>query len=633
MEGILGIRYKTRELLLDGGTRVDWRLEDDVLNYDHIGQGHSWTVDMPYEGNAKILDFAGSPVSANGYQTYDEFFITFGGNIWWEVVFTHTETTTETISGTFSTVSSAFYDHKDVSIREILAGVRWRHPLVADVSGETYIEAYFPEFNFYGSSVLYNTFTPFFEGSDLRFRMDRVPCFKLMEVLQMCIRQIGMELDDNLTVIGGDLHKLMLLHNRYKREVYDEFQGSLTASLDASEEVYAENYLTDITLMELLEILVSMTGGSLAISKDIRVLEVNGLSRVNNRQPVDLRGRVNRLWETGRPDRQSVQVAYDLSDELLKNVTKPNGDDIGVYDTVTTFAAAANPGEHGFVTRENAYYECANDGGTEVTRRVGMDCLPYEYKDDEAAREVVVKACPAEKHRYVFRRFRGVFEIDDTDANIIISGFDDPPSIQVGDYLLMVEDNDEQLTYTEVYREITEVYTGTNPTKANYYVKLGNDPLQGTPKVGEVVVRSEINRYMPVVGADAYNPFYPKVKRKEIDVPRILLYHGIQNDLDGGTYEMASCDNLDSAGNTIGDYTLNTTQPGGLIKTYYDKFGAWLSNTMTVRLYAYLTHQEVADIAQQKVMLTEDGLIRLKQLEMEASEQGSREMMIEGYRV
>lgn len=623
MEGILGLRYGSTELKLFATSGLTWRIEDDILNYDHIGQGHSFAYDIPYEGNAQILEFAGDPVSASNYKTYEGFYITFGSNIWWEAVAVHQDTTTEVISLAFSTVNSAFFDKKNVSIRTLLKDVRWNNIAGNEVAGIRYIDNPYPHFHFYGHQLYFESTVS--ENSLVVNNSSayRIPAFYLLDLIKECLFVIGMELNDNLTVAGDDIKKLGLVHNR-KQEELNEGQVA--------------DYVTDVSLLELIKILTGLTASSLAIGKDISVLEVNDLDRSNARKPVDLRGRINRIIATERPNMQRIKVAYDLSnDDLLQDASVPTGTSLGVYDTVSDFeTAASSEGEYAFVLLENCYYQYLTVNSTLTAVRKAMDVEQYESDGEGEAKDFPIGACPTEKRRYVYIEMDVDLEMDENGFFLQLLGWDVDPNgfIDVGDYILAEEDTSgktlDEPHYEPYYREVTNIITSAGPI---YNVRFAATTNNHTEKVTKITIRKELNRYIPVIGAVPYEPLNIKEQGREINVPRVVLLHGTQDDLDSGTYEMASCDNLDSDGNDIGTYTLNTTVKGGMIKHYYDRLAAWIAQTMVVRIFGFFTHKELRDINEQKVILTEKGKIRHKETELEADQRGGREVQIEGYRV
>ncbi len=625
MKGVLGIRYGTTELKLFPASRLTWRNEDDILNYDNIGQRHTFSYDLPYEGNAQILEWAGNPVSSQTYKTHEGFYITFGGNIWLEVVFTHTDTVVdENISGTFSTVNATFFDNKDVSIRTLLKEVRWNNIPGNEIAGVRYIDNPYPEFHYYGHQLYFESAVS--ENSLVvnKSAAYQVPSFYLMDLIKECLVAIGMVLNDNLSVIGDDIRKLGLMHNR-KQETLNEG--------------YVSDYLTAISLIELLKILTGVTGSSLAIGTDLRVLEINDLTRVNNRDPVNLTGRINRIVETELSRVKKVRVHYDLSDDhLLEDTTLPSGDYLGEYDTVAAFeTAASNEGEYGFVKIENAYYQYLTVNSSLTGVRKGMDVAPYESSSQGPTKDIPITACPAEKHRYVYIEMNVTnIDIDENTFYLQLLGWDEDPNafLSIGDYILVEEDTSGKTLnephYEPYYREVTNIITGAGPT---YTVRFSASTNDHTEKVNKITIRKTLNRYIPVVGGVPYEPYNLKEQGQEWKVPRLVLIHGTQDDMDSGTYEMASCDNLDSSGTVIGTYTLNTTTKNSMIKHYHDLLTNWILQTMIVRIFGFFTHQELADINEKKVMLTENGKVRLKEEELEATQHGGREVQIEGYRI
>ena len=589
-------------------------MEDDIQDVINNGEAGSYPVVLPSEGNKQLLYFAGDPMSTRNHKSYDGFAITWDNLIWYEVTFVHTKTTTKTIEGYFTTVGNAFYENKGKSIRDVLSTVYWHNNPELDSSGDRVLQAYYPQAHFYGKAI--NETTPL---TSLKMITNQsfgrwVPWFNLLDLLRECAYQLGLEIEDNFTETGDDFQKIILGHNRNR-------------NASSSKELISE-YLTDITLQDLIEIVAKSAACSVTMFSKSGIIQINDHTRISNRSATDIRSKVDPEWETETTDFQELIISYDNSDDfLLKDIkSEPNGTYIGEFDDITAFdTAATNELDYGFVKLENAYYQYATIESTLTAQRLHMPVQPYNTSDLATSPDpIIIKACPAEKERYVYYDLEIDISVDTGYAYIrlVASGAAAaviPNYVSVGDYIRFDVD-----PYEPIYREVTTVSTGL--------IELANDTYQEELDIADITIRKTINRYIPIIGHELYDPTTSS-PGKEMTIPRMLIYHGEQDDLDAGTYEMASADNLSSTGTVIGSNTLNTTQTGSIIKILYSTLAAFLRNSVIIILQMALSPHQIKEVFLNKVAIWEHGLLRVRKISTRLTGTGAKDTKIEGYRM
>lgn len=649
---MIGITYRNQSLYIPQGFSADLELTDDLMNTGNIpGEASSYPITLPREGNHHLLDFAGHPTTPGNYKTYDDFAITWAGMVWWEVSFVHKRTTTYVIEGYFTSVASPFFGSKDTSIRTLLHGVRWKHPFLPEDPGYTYLPAYFPEFAFYGETKVYNRiiqqsfsvdlppeyedFIPPVDDIDYEL-MSRCPAFRVEDLLRACCKAIGMQLEDNYSESGSDLSKLILLHNRIVLELYSP-PGTLNTEID--DELDVSLHVTDITLLQLCSIAAGISGSKMAIGlPDHGILQINNHERIAGREPYDLRDDEPHEWETDPVNAPPMIIKYDLSDDsLLKDTAEPTGKaDLGPFSQLADLDAVATDGDYGFVRQENAWYQCLvlDNDSRQLVRR-GTDCLPYatlgNSNTDAQPEERKIPACPVEKHAYLYDTIDQKPTMEKDVQHITLRGWERVPEVYSGYELLFFEelDDNEDPEYAVYYREITEVADTSVP--ADFYIRLGNDEWTRSVNISSVVIRRPIDRYLPIIGANSFRVSYVNLG-EELKVPRLLIYHGMQPTITGGTYAMAGPDNLDSLGNKIGTYTLNTSQPGSMIRRYYDALDAFRRNTLRIFSNMTLSPKQIKEAFARRMVVGRYARMRISSIATRLTSSGAEETEIQGYR-
>lgn len=609
---MIGVTYNNTPLYIPPGFAVSMELEDDIQDVLNNGEAGSYPIVLPHQGNDQLLYFAGNPTSATNHQSYDGFAITWDQMVWYDVTFVHTGNKGG-IEGYFTSVGNTFYNNKRRSIRDILSTVYWDNDPTLNLIPDRKIKAHYPQAHFYGKAI--NTSSPL---TDLKMITNQsfgrwVPWFYILDVLRECAYQLGLEIEDNFSETGGDQQKVIIGHNRSRN-------ASAVNGLIA-------DHLTDITLQDLVEIVAKAYGCSVTMFSKTGIIQINDLNRINEWEPYDIRGKVDPEVYTAATDFKELVVQYDLGDDsLLKDISAdPTGTYIGEFDTESAFTTAAtNELDYGFVKVENAYYQYKTIESTLTAQRLHMPVQPYHTSELAADPETItIKACPAEKERYVYYAAEGELEVDAGYTHIrlvgsLSEGGDVDDFVDVGDYVSF-----EVNPYEPIYREVTAVSTGL--------IEMLNDTFQSVAEVKKITIRKTINRYIPIIGHELYNPASSS-PGTEMKVPRILFFHGTQSDLDSGTYEQASADSLTSAGTSIGTYTLNTQQSGSLPKTLYDRFASFLRNSMVMELICDLTPNEVREAFQRKIIRWEHGTVRVLRVSTRLTASGARDTKLEGYR-
>ncbi len=625
-----GLRYNNTDLLLPPDWQLDWELEDDPLDTDAGGgEGHSWPVDIPREGNHDLLWFAGDPNSPINHRSYDGFEITFDSRMWWSVTFRHKKTTHRWIRGTFSVVSSVFYSAKDQSIRGYLPE-RFTNIAVGSRSSDySYLDPVFPYVAFYNSRAVFYLSSPQsilgFSRANASSTYKLLPCFYLMDVLRSVLKNIGLDLEDNFSSTGDTYQKLILVHNRISEMAYDTGYEKVS------------DYVTDMTVSELLGIVNFYAGTSHAILIKENIVEINSLDRARTLTPIDISGAVEvEDTESDEMPRQNVKVTYTLDDDqLLKNTVTPEGTYLRDYTSVSSMIAS-NPspsdGEYGFCKRENAYYKYS----TQVEGDIALQLYTYPFYDYSTGEtdplEASSIAIPARKDQYTHK----VLEESGLDlatiySYIFIKGFDSVPSISVGDYIMMEEqaDSTDDQVYSKIWREVTAIGT----LNGDNYVQCANDIYVSNSKLRKVFVRESHNEYFPEIGHEIYLP--EKDLGKEMKKPRVMIYHGLQDITSGAgtTYAYASCDRTSSNGTDLGTHTLNTHESETFVDYTWKKWYEFMQNSIQLILYTSMTAETLKQAFSRRVIRWEKGLMLVTKVRTLLGSTGAKDQEVQGYRL
>ncbi len=606
---MIGIRYKETDLNLGSDFVIDWQLDDDIFDFDNIGEGHSWPVRIPKEGNHQLFFFAGEPEIGPIHKTYDDFYITRDGNVWWEVSFRHRKNTEFHIEGTLSLVDSPL-------LTALQSGIRTYITAKFGIVDE--LEPVYPELHFYNSPVTssddqivnYND-----EGSGSP--VVTIPCWYYLDILRHVMENIGMTLIDNFSISGELFQKLILIHNR--------------SVPSAVEERNVSDYVTDIKVSDLLSIALTLSASSVSLRINRKTIEVNDHVRVTKKIAVDLAGKVA-SYETDEIASRKFEISYPLSnDSVLTAQIVPEGVDKGEYDTLALFEAETGltPGDYAFVKRENAYYRAIdNKGSTEIVFYTYAFPNLIVGDDSTEATPIEIPVLPTFFDNHLYREIQSsqmkVIESPTTAGRVRIIDLPGDFFPRTDEEIKLEEDHDNVAKYTEIYHEVTAI------NFANKWVELDLDFFEDV-NLSRIFVRLPIDQFMPVIGEKINH--HAADLAPDTSTARIAIYYGTQDDTQGNPYAMAAPGNYSSDVTKLGSFTLNTVGEDSIILTKWQTLSAFLGQSEIVKLFTNLSEVDIIDVYRQKILRWEKGLLRLKSINSTLTQRGIEGQEIEGYRI
>lgn len=352
MNGV-GLSRYGRQLYTDPGFQIPWNVEDDLLDFNRLGQGFSATTLIPIKGNEWVFGYASDPArSSNRFKTYDGFAITFGGNVWWEV---SCDLLRVSDDGHFyevilSTIDSEVYSKRDTSLRDLLSESYFSYPsggytnVYAHYNGTTNRGIRFPHCHFY-NEINVNPSTKdkiHIINSDVY----AVPFFTLRHLLDKVCEVLGYKARIFTSKPSALDQYLVCTPNQF-------------GILQAGGSLPYGTFVPDITVYDLLYELMIFGGVSIHIDADNKEIVGEEITYTSNRLPVDLKDQlmVKNVSASGL-DNIGIRYSTD-NDFLLAGPKILTGNYLGEFPGFAQLSLVSDPQEddYGYCIFEMKYYK------------------------------------------------------------------------------------------------------------------------------------------------------------------------------------------------------------------------------------------------------------------------------------
>jgi len=632
----LELRYKNKPIGLLPGTSTEWVLEDDILDFERIGQGVSWPIRIPWSGNDHLpFAHAADPDQfENLFQTYDGFTISVDGYVWFEVSFALNDADSDFANGQLTSVNSTFVENKDKSIRELISATI---PFSAG-NYDTIIKATnelddsvirFPYLHFWGKRWLIDpglSDLSIYEIANLGNGMI-IPGFQIIYLLRQALEEMGMQLRNRFSDHSGGkdfFSQLYIIHNRVK-----EFDFSQDF------EIVVKDHIPDLTLSDLIRDLAIYSGSSVHIPSNQDTVEIRSIAK--DTQPRNIKTTLSLYEENMRVQKSllsNLKFSWKMSDDEqleAQTVKQLEGNYLGEFNTLVDWAAGYGSyvaEDYGFIKSLGFYRKIVqNKSGILVDVFYSYPFQGYS-SGEEKQKELTPSLLPVQKDRYRYRELESNFEIvNNGSGNVRITGNFGNWTDWAGadDYIKFVEDGEDP-----IYDTIAEYHPIQSYDYGAGYVDLFVGYVSDV-SLERIIIRKELNYYLPVISG---GPHWPEGDQNNEDFPgRVLIYHGMQPTIDGlATYPYASADCYDKDGAQIAKMNLTFAGPTpNLVHDVWQPILSFLNKARYITLRTYESADKLLDVYRQKRAKFLRGAFRFKRLRARLGENGVEDQELEGW--
>lgn len=651
---MIGLRYNGDEVYMDRAP-IDWEYQDDLFEFESIGGGYSWTVEVPVKGNQHIFKYASEPGQSQRQRLtdYDGFEITWDGNLFFQVscklMGTNKPGTHYELQ--LSTIETTIFDNLKVYLSEILAGAVHSFTLVgttderiAYINGNNGIPYKYPALHFIRSTAYAMPSSAGNVVADLYNVKDGsgyVPCYPVYELLKLVTAQMGYSIEINVRDLNA-LKKRLICSN-----VANTF--SLTVDL--------EKTAPYLTLSELLKTASFYTGGSWAVDAENKKLVLTEIFyHHSQQQSLDLRELVGEGVSVVAPTTQNMKLSYDLKDDLWfdRQPKVMEGNDVGPYDSLSAFdtatSATASAFDYAFCKLENAYFRWEVESEYTSSLVLHRYAFPYyEYSSGELnQKNITSPVMPVSREKYEY-----IVESDSLSATVWTDFLDsNNKKLRVKGSLpiFLYHKQNGDVTEWEATLEFDDgaaynigwypvvLFTEGDPQTVDidFYICDATETPKVPGKIKKLWLRRPLGEYVPVIGDSPYVSVVTVETPQSKFTPRIMVYHGeVQNIANTDTYYAAGPDTYYSVSGTPTEgspYSTNlNTGQYELVSTIWTPIIDFVQNTVVVRFKGYLSAKKLRElITKYRLMRHPKALLRFKSFRASMGET-IRDQEIEGY--
>jgi hypothetical protein len=450
-----------------------------------------------------------------------------------------------------------------------------------------------------------------------------LPTFRAKYILDLCMRSIGMKMNDSATDYdqGYDpLDQLLLIHNRFK--AYDIASGATIAISD---------HVPDMTLNELIKDLALYNCSSAYIESNNETITFRSMARdlstdFIRTELIDYDPNV-RIQAS---DYVNLELSWNLdADERVasQTVEKLEGRYRGEFDTYSDWTLSLKSvGDYGYVKSLGQYHRLVEIDGSSVHVFYSYPFQSYK-SGDKRLLSLQPKLLPVVKDTHFYHRVTGSFEIKQAGSIIkllVFGALTDFPDD--GDQVMFIEDGSEPVYATERFVTISSVDA---VNKEIILPILYSEDSQAS----EIIIRKNANGCIPIIGDQ---PHWPEGEQDaEGFGGRIAMWHGMKPTADGAdTYPMATADSYDHSGASISKYNLSWTGPQpNLVSTRWLKVIQFIRQARYLTIRSYEPIERVLELYKRKKARLTSGSMRFKRFRATLSQRGIRDQEIEGWRV
>ncbi len=633
----VGLQYQGKQLVLDPNFSIRWEVQDDLFEFDRLGQAYSWTISIPIKGNEAIFNYASDAASAkNRFKTYEGFVVTIGGNAWWNCNFDLIKTSADGkyYNGALTTVSSAFYDKKSSKIADLIT----EEIPVADDSYANVIESInnltdsnirFPYVHFHND----NTTMPIAGDAILNINADfknepvvnrsayfLMPAFKLSWLVKLCLTGIGLKVVLDNT--DKELDNLIVMSNRLIDQQKNPL-GLQTYFANINNQLQVSKYVPDITLSELVKDYMFYTGKNVTIEDDTIIF--TQLERMVRKSGAytDLGSKYSSMILPRKNSINGICIEYDYKDDITKSDAAPAGKYKGEVINKISIPATAEVGDSFFIKELNRYLL--------VVDIIGNDTL--YYKNNGHPYRIVEMGSSEDCHSWspsilpAATKDRFEFKIIDKECLVTSNGsgkvritgdFDTLPiNTRIG--WVREDEPESQIDLLFVGPWVESSSLGSMDLNCDYLVDF---------KINKLIIGTNLNYVIPVIQEDIYYPEIGNTLGNNFK-GRIMFWRGMTNGTDGSPYPYATADKYSVNGVELGEYSLDTSTDSKIYSVWSNIYN-FLKNARIVNLKTFLSSHLLQKLNRKKIRHIK-GLMLFKSLKCLITNRGIRDQEIEGY--
>ncbi len=634
----VGLMYQSRELAITEDFSIKWEVEDDLFDFDALGQAYSWTISLPIKGNEWAFLYASDPATRKTrFKNYDDFAITWHGNKIWSCSFELTAVSDDAqyYEGVLSTTTSAFYDNKSKKISELVS----EEIAIQNGTYQQIIEAVnnlddsnlrFPFVHFYNDRTSVPIFIDFQDGNARteyynepvanRSAYYVIPAFKLHYILRLAIEATGLKLV--LDNVDKELDQLLIISNRPIDQQGNPL-GLSTYFDPVNNLIDVAKYLPDMTLADLIKDYMFYTGKNISI--DGNTLIFTSISRKISTEAaaIDLGFDYDPKVIPKQSPVNGVSITYGFDDDISKAENEITGSYQGAVIN-TNSISSSTVGDSFFVKELNRYVILVDAVGNDAIayKNIASPYSTLKLGDQNAAKEWLPKILPAAtKDRHTYKLFNTECLVgDDGTGKIEITG--DFGSIASGSKIGWVREDEPE-------GQVDLLFVVASVTTTSLDTIVINEDYLSDFKISKLIVATAINYVIPVIQNDVY---YPEIgnTRGENFAGRIMFWRGMVNDSVSTPYPFASPDFYGVNGAIVGSYSLDTVNTSHIYRIWNIIYN-FLSNSRIIKLKTNLIMPQILRL-QRSRLRHHKGVILFRRLSVLFA-RGIRDQEVEGYRL
>lgn len=617
---MIGLRKENRYLKLFPGTSIPWEIENDLLDYDFIGQAYTWPWELPREGNEFFFGFAGDADSAvNGFKVYDGFEVCFNNNVWWRCSLELLESFENSYQVQLSVINSQLDSKKTKSIRELVtAELAYDFAAKAAWDYTASDKMVFPVMWFYNDYQV-----TLLNPANVVYMC---PWFQLLYVLKEALKPLGYTLVNNAVAYNEDMFGAVMCTTRA-----DDFPVSGTVTV--------ADWLPDITLTELINDCQILFACDVVIDPDAATVELRSLPRMLGREAVDVTDYVDEAAPAKKAPFTDLVIGFNTEDDALLAETPDTleGRHRGAFDQVTDFEALdPDENDYAFISAENAFYKAFKTAGQIVVHYYG-EALQKNTTAAASKKELTLNLMPVMKTKYVYLDLEAKLEIrESADPKVFINGEgfanwftnDGIITLDFFGYLTtamqvkFIEEGGSELYARKWYTVLDIDYD-------DHWVKLDLDYTENR-NVSRVIFRLANDYYAPMLGTRSNSEKRPGY---------VAIFHGRQEGISGdpvfaeADYPYASADPNNSQMAMVGEVAIRSTEENNLLKTTWGGVRSFLQGTRLLKLTGRLSETMLRSLAATGVGRWKGGRFVFSKSSCQLHEDGLSAQEIEGYRI
>jgi hypothetical protein len=669
---MIALTYKSQPVTLPPGFRISWELEDNLFDFEVMGEGISWPITIVRDGSEGIFLFAGDVDTAdNLFQIYDGFAITVDGSVWWEVSLDLKEADDYYYQGVLTTVNSVFFDNKDKKIGEIITATiampnesfaafktRWNTPADSVMR--------FPLINFRDEQVRFEYDVPMVGivqfSADLANSSEfyLLPVFKWIWIIQQAIEAIGMSMLDEVVDESNDFARRIILYsNRVIDQRGNPNDGNVNFD-DIDNLLQVSKHVPDLTLRELIRDYSLYACCRAVITQEGQLKLISIERTIDQPAAVDIN-----IYDPNIPTVKNDirNIGIDYSVEEIKAL--PESGYRGAVNDLAAMDALSSPaaGEYVFVREFNRFYQFY-ELSTVISRRF----LSHPFHSFEADKTFNPSVQPVTKDRYTSYKYDSI-ELVNSSGFVRVNA---QTVAAIGDEVNFLNEGENEAEFDPYGKKGVVTSTGAGffvtdivysdaivpvPKARNrvgfikklirfridtatfgitYRNRKAKEARENIPELeysesaSRLIIRKQKATLFAVVD---YAVSYPELGQAVTGFKgSVAIWHSMVDGYDSNPYASAWSDPWDQEGNEIGTVSFNTTGPATIFTTIWQRTITFLRLTRLLRISTSESSDKLSTIYDIKKIRGINFSAIFARLRCEITENGIENQEIEAWR-